>query len=284
MVDIKWRKQYQGCAHIVWRKEEAPDSSVLEPLAGLLIHDDNVTGVAQLQVKVHGEKYLCVLVQARAATYCAATAKKICYSFGHKHLDYALTECGLEDVQYGTSKVIRNEFNSNFHKAKVLQGTVEPRTRGQTKEAKAAAVADGDDNGSGAEKRAADSNVNSRKRKRRKKQRLAEGSDPELDGDLNAAKLGAYAKDLRCEPTAAAVVDALHERIKFLSNVACQPVLTLGKSLGLDLSAHVSATFLATGALWSMELTLAELQCACAGRSGACTARAARQILCTRGQ
>ena len=257
--------QYHGCAHLVWRKTHAPDSSVLEPLAGLLIQHKHIVGVAQLQVKVDGKTYLCVLVQAAGHGQ----------SFGKSDLDYALTQCDLKGVKYGVAKVITDEFNQNPGEAEVLQGKVEVRTRGR----KAAAVTTDDDNGS-SKKRAAHSKVDSRTLKRHKKQRSSEDSE----ADLNATELDAYAKDLRCEPTAAAVVDALLDRIKFLSKVACQPVLTLGNSLGLDLSAHVSAAPLATGALWSMKLTRAQLPCACAGQRGASTARAAGQILCTRGQ
>ena len=46
----------------------------------------------------------------------------------------------------------------------------------------------------------------------------------------SVAMLG-KAEDLRCEPAAAAVVNTLDERIKFLSKVACQPVLTMANSL-----------------------------------------------------
>jgi hypothetical protein len=91
-----------------------------------------------------------------------------------------------------------------------------------------------------------------KKRRQPKKQRTSNGSDAEIDlldeptpdEHLTAAKRGAYAEHLGCEPTSVAVVESLHERMKWTTKVACRSLLTLANSLGCDISAKVRAAFL----------------------------------------
>ena len=136
-----------------------------------------------------------------------------------------------------------------------MAGNVEKRYRGRKRKAKAAAATNGDGNGSSVRKRKGDSKADRRKSKKRKKlseQPPSEASDAGMDvldeptpeGDLTAAKRGAYAEHLRCEPTPAAVVEALHERMKWTTKVACRPLLKLANALGCDISAKVRAAFM----------------------------------------
>ena len=91
-----------------------------------------------------------------------------------------------------------------------------------------------------------------KKRRQPKRQRTSNGSDAEIDlldeptpdEHLTAAKRGAYAEHLGCEPTSVAVVESLHERMKWTTKVACRSLLTLANSLGCDISAKVTAAFL----------------------------------------
>ena len=68
--------------------------------------------------------------------------------------------------------------------------------------------------------------------------------EPMPDEHLTAAKRGAYAEHLGCEPTSVAVVESLHERMKWTIKVACRSLLTLANSLGLDVSDYVSTALL----------------------------------------